>query len=135
MAFLSTRMHDAGGLMPALSGRSSDAALGKRASSTGQAHGEPADARHGRPAGRISLEEAGSEPARAVVTPPHLPAKTNGFYALMRPALTAAWRGPRGGRRADSSMQFYAPWLCSLGVADASTVLGGVVTTGSATRS
>ncbi|QPB09452.1 putative membrane protein [Burkholderia phage Mana] len=65
---------------------------------------------------RSAPEDGASDPARAVVTPPHLPAKTNGFYALMRPALGAAWRGPRGGRRADSSMQFYAPWLCSLGV-------------------
>ncbi|CAG9259196.1 hypothetical protein BDI4_60104 [Burkholderia diffusa] len=53
-------------------------------------------------------------PARAVVTPPHLPAKMNGFYALMHPALGAAGRGPRGGQRPDSSMQFYAPWLCNV---------------------
>lgn len=64
---------------------------------------------HGRPAGLISLEEARSEPACAVVTPPHLPAKMNAFYALMRPALAAAWRGPRGERLGDSSMHFYAP--------------------------
>lgn len=67
--------------------------------------------RHG--AGSES-EDADSDPARAVVTPPHLPAKTNAFYALMRRALAAVWRGPRGDRRADFSMRFYAPWLCSL---------------------
>jgi hypothetical protein len=39
------------------------------------------------------------DPARAVVTPPYLPAKTNGFYALMRWTLRAVWRGPRADRR------------------------------------
>lgn len=38
----------------------------------------------------------------------------NGFYALLRRALGTAWRGPRGDRRPDSSMHFYAPWLCNL---------------------
>lgn len=55
-------------------------------------------------------------PMRAVVIPPHLHAKTHGFYALMRPALAAAWRGPRSDRRLDSSMHFCAPWLCRLAI-------------------
>jgi hypothetical protein len=57
-----------------------------------------------------------SNPRRAVVAPPHLPAKTNGFYALMRQALEAVWRGPRRDRHLDSSMHFYAPYLCGLGI-------------------
>lgn len=80
-----------------------------------QAAGGPADAWWTPPPGAGSVpNEAGADPARAVVTPPHLPAKMNGFYALMRPALGAAWCERHGGRWADSSMHFYAPWLCSL---------------------
>lgn len=60
--------------------------------------------------------EAGSVPARAIVTPPHLPAKMNGFYAGMRRALGAAWRGSRGDGEGESSTRFYALWLCSLGI-------------------
>lgn len=52
--------------------------------------------------------------SRTVVTPPHLPAKMNGFYAPMRQVLGAARRGLRGDRWPDSSMHFYAPWLCRL---------------------
>jgi len=33
----------------------------------------------------------------------------------MRRPLGAGQRGPRGDRRGDSSMHFYAPWLCSFG--------------------
>lgn len=55
---------------------------------------------------------------RAVVTPPHLPAKMNDFYALMRRALGPAWHGPRGNRRVDSSMHFYAPCLCRLAIGE-----------------
>lgn len=36
--------------------------------------------------------------ARAVVTPPHLSAKSSGFYARMRKALGADQRGLRGDR-------------------------------------
>ena len=57
-------------------------------------------------------------PARAVVTPPHLPAKMNVFYALMHRRLVAARCGSRGDWRPDSSMQSYAPWLCSRGRGD-----------------
>ncbi|SOT45114.1 hypothetical protein F01_50170 [Burkholderia cenocepacia] len=44
-------------------------------------------------------------PMRAVVTPPHLPAKTSGFYAHMHGPPKAAQHGPRGEGRADSSMR------------------------------
>lgn len=62
---------------------------------------------------------------RAVVPPPHLPANTNGFYALMRWALRTGRRGPRDGRRGDFVMQFYAPWLCSSSLCEARWNVGG----------
>lgn len=87
----------------------------RRCASTRQAAGEPADARWTPPLGGGSVrDEAGADRARAVVTPPHLPAKTNGFYALMRRSFGTVPRGPPGDWRPGSSMHFYALWLCSL---------------------
>jgi hypothetical protein len=48
-------------------------------------------------------------PARAVVAPPHLPAKTNSFYAGMHRLLRAGQYRPRGDRRGSFVVQFYAP--------------------------
>lgn len=82
-----------------------------------QGRGGPSDARAGHPLGPDPCPNDGDlDPARAVVTPPHLLPKMNAFYALMRPTLAAAWRGPRGDRRAASSTHFYAFGLCSLGI-------------------
>ncbi len=81
-----------------------------------RARGEAADARQAPPWGCGSgPDEAGADPARAVVTPPHLPAKMNGFYALMRQSLTADRHGSRSLRMVDFFVQFYAPWLCDVG--------------------
>lgn len=54
-------------------------------------------------------DEDDLDPARAVVTPPHLSAKLNDFYALMRWLHTADQREARGLRLVDFIMQFYAP--------------------------
>lgn len=61
--------------------------------------------------------------ARAVVTPPHLPAKSSGFYAGMHRSFRPGQRGPRGEWLTDSSMHRYAPWLCALGVATIKNLL------------
>lgn len=70
------------------------------------------------PRARPCLWDDNHDPARAVVTPPHLPAKMNVFYALMHRRLVAARCGLRGDWRPGSSMQSYAPWLCSRGRGD-----------------
>lgn len=54
-----------------------------------------------------------SDPPRAVVAPPHLHAKTSGFYARVHWLLRAGQRGQFGNWQADFPMQIYAPRLCS----------------------
>lgn len=63
---------------------------------------------------RSGPDEAGADPARAVVPPPHLPAKTNGFCARMHWPPRAGWNGPHRDRGGASSMHIYALCLCSL---------------------
>lgn len=68
------------------------------------------------PKGRTLPLDDDSDPARAVVTPPHLPEKMSGFYALMHGVLWAARRGPPAVRWGDFVMQSYALWLCTFAI-------------------
>lgn len=60
-----------------------------------------------------TLFDDDSDPARAVVTPPHLPVKAGSFYARMQGALRADQYGRPDGRPAGFCMHFYARCLCS----------------------
>ena len=86
------RMRDGGGLMAALSGQPRNGVT-SGGFSPRRARADLLMRARYRPTGRIGPDEAGSGPARAVVTRPHLRGKERCFYACMHRPRTPVRHG------------------------------------------